>query len=81
MGMARTRKKKTPNNSPMRLLAWALALVVALVSCYFPRTPLGMFLELTAAAIFAVGTVWPHIFRRLNLISPLRRLAKRAWFS
>jgi len=80
LGMARNRKKKT-RNAPMRLIARALALVVAIVSCYFPRTPLGLFLELTAAAIFAVGTVWPHLFRGLYLISPLRRLAKRAWYS
>ena len=78
--MARIRKKK-PENAPLRFLAWALALVVALVSCYFPHRPLGWFLELAAAVIFAVGTVWPHLFRRLFLISSLQRLAKRVWFS
>jgi hypothetical protein len=79
-GMARKRKKKSHNNVPLRLVAWTLALALALVSCYFPHKPLGLFLELTAAVIFAVGTVWPHLFRRLVPISPLRRLAKRAWF-
>jgi hypothetical protein len=78
--MARTRKKKM-ENAPMRLVAWTLALLVAIVSCYFPHSPLGLFLELTAAAVFAIGTIWPHLFRRLYLISPLRRLAKRVWFS
>jgi hypothetical protein len=68
-------------NAPLRLVAWALALVVAILSCYFPYTPLGLFLQLAAAAIFAVGTVWPHFFRRLYLISSVRRLAKRVWFS
>ena len=40
-------------NAPTRLVAWALALLLALLSCYFPHSPLGLFLELTAAAIFA----------------------------
>ena len=74
-------KKKRQNNAPLRLLTWALALVVAIVSCYFTHTLLGLLLQLAAAAIFAVGTVWPHLFRRLFLITPLRRLAKRAWFT
>jgi hypothetical protein len=78
--MARTRKKKM-ENAPMRLVAWALALVVAILSCYFAHTPLGLTLELTAAGIFAVGTIWPHLFRRIYQISPLRRLAKRVWFT
>ena len=76
-GMLRKRKKKSLN-APTRLVAWALALVVAIVSCYFPHKPLGLFLELLAAAIFAFGTVWPYLFRHMMKIRPLRRLAKRA---
>jgi hypothetical protein len=79
--MTRKRKKKSAN-TPWRFSAWALALAVALTSLGFPHSHLGLALELTAAVIFAIGTVWPSAFRRLYLVlvSPVGRLVKRAWF-
>jgi hypothetical protein len=80
--MRRVRKKKKSQGSSLRLVAWVLALFVALLSLSFPHTRLGLFLELTAALIFAVGTVWPRTFRSVYtmLVMPLGRIAKRAWF-
>jgi hypothetical protein len=72
------KKKKSQNNTRLRLLAWTLALVVALASWAASGTRLCLLLEAVAATLFAVGAVWPHAFR--SLYFPLRRLARRAWF-
>ena len=79
--MRRMRKKKS-RQMPFRLLAWIVALVLALASWFFPQTQLGLLLQLSAACLFAVGAVWPQVFRRPYslFISPVRRWAKRAWF-
>ncbi len=79
--MRKTRKKKS-RQMPFRLLAWMVALVLALSSWFFPHTQLGLLLQLSAALLFAVGAVWPRVFRRPYgiFISPVRRWAKRAWF-
>jgi len=76
--MPRNRKKKKSQNSSFRLLAWVLALATALASWPLAGTRLGLFLETTAALLFAFGAVWPHMFR--SLYTPLTRLARRAWF-
>jgi hypothetical protein len=76
--MARNRKKKRSENNRLRLLAWMLALLVALASWPFAGMRLCLFLEASAALLFAFGAVWPHMFR--GLYSPLSRLARRAWF-
>jgi hypothetical protein len=77
--MRRNRKKRKSQNNSFRLFAWVLALAVALGSWPFAGTRLCFFLEVTAALLFALGAVWPHMFR--GLYSPLSRLARRAWFS
>jgi hypothetical protein len=76
--MARIRKKKKSQNNHLRLLAWCLALLVALASLPLAGTRLCLLLEATAAILFAVGAVWPQVFR--ILYSPLSRLARRARF-
>jgi hypothetical protein len=76
--MARNRKKRKSQNNHLRLLAWALALFVALASWPLAGTRLCLLFEATAALLFAFGAVWPHMFRVLYL--PLSRLARRAWF-
>ena len=77
--MRRLRKKKT--DGP-RLFAWVVALVLALASLPFAQTRLGLWLEFSAALVFAIGTVWPRTFRGCYgyVIPPLGRLARRAWF-
>jgi hypothetical protein len=77
--MLRRRKKKKSQNGNLRLLAWVLALAVALASFPLSGTRLCLILEATAALLFAFGAVWPHMFR--SLYSPLSRLVHRAWFS
>lgn len=80
--MARTRKKRSRRQLPFRLLAWMLALVLAFASWFFPHTQFGLLLQLSAALLFAVGAVWPRVFRRpyTLFVSPVRRWARRAWF-
>jgi hypothetical protein len=75
------RKKKSLGTN-FRLLAWGLALLMALISWTYAPTRLALFLELTAALLFAIGAVWPHAFRRPYrfFISPMGRWARRAWF-
>lgn len=79
--MARMRKKKS-RQMPFRLLAWIAALVLALCSWFFPQTQLGFLLQVTAACLFAVGAVWPRVFRRpyVLFVAPVSRWARRAWF-
>jgi len=76
--MPRNRKKKKSQNGNFRLLAWVLALGTVLASWPLVGTRLGLLLEATAALLFAIGAVWPHMFR--GLYSPLTRLVRRAWF-
>lgn len=72
-------RKKRAKQLPFRLLAWIAALVVALASWFFPHTQFGLLLQLTAAGMFAVGAVWPRVFRRPYslFVSPVRRWARR----
>jgi hypothetical protein len=58
--------KQDGERNQLRLLAWVLALVVAIVSTLSPRGQARLGLELTAALIFAIGTVWPQSFRWLK---------------
>ncbi len=76
--MRRNRKKKKSQNGPLRLTAWLLALTAALASLPLSGTRLCLYLEALAAVLFALGAVWPHMFR--GVYSPLSRLARRAWF-
>ena len=75
--MPRNRKKKNSQKHQLRLLAWLIALGAAIGSWGLAGTRAGLVLEITAATLFAVGAVWPHMFR--GLYSPLNRLA-RVWF-
>jgi hypothetical protein len=79
--MPRMRKKKL-NQMPFRLLAWVAALALALASWFFPQTQLGLLLQLAAACLFAVGAIWPRVFRRPYglFVKPVSRWARRAWF-
>jgi hypothetical protein len=54
-----------PPRRRLRRLAWVLALGVAVVA-WFAADPVdGLLLRLAAGVIFAVGTVWPGLFRCL----------------
>jgi hypothetical protein len=59
-------KKRDAERTQLRLLAWVLALLVAVISTQTPRGQPRLTLELTAALIFAIGTVWPTAFRWLK---------------
>jgi hypothetical protein len=76
------RRKKRSWGTNFRLLAWALALGVAIGGWSYAPNRLSLFLQLAAALLFAVGAIWPRVFRRpyMLLISPLGRWARRAWF-
>ncbi len=75
--MPRIRKKK--KQTPFRFLAWVLALLLALASLFLAQTRLGFVLQFAAAFLFAVGAVWPRVFRRpyVLFISPVRRWARQ----
>jgi hypothetical protein len=84
--MSKPDKAQGPSGTQLRFLAWSLALVVAAISLMLPRQSWGLVLELGAAALFAVGTVWPRTFRPVHALLPrflaslgqtARRLPKR----
>jgi hypothetical protein len=59
------RKKKKPDGRARRLrvFAWALALTLAVIGWILgDHARWGLTLELSAAAVFAVGTTWPYAF-------------------
>lgn len=70
--MRRPRKKVWPSGNQLRHLAWLLAAGPAVGSLFLLQHPLGLFLQILAAALFAVGTVWPRLFRGLflKLVNP-----------
>jgi hypothetical protein len=71
--MLRNRKKRDGQNSKLRVFAWVMTLILALWGWGLGGR-LGLALEMTAALMFAVGTVWPHTFEGLyRLLSPSRR--------
>lgn len=63
--MSKANRKRETDRPQLRLLAWVLALVVAAISWLFVDGREGLFLDISAALIFAVGTVWPQAFRWL----------------
>ena len=63
--MARSRKKRNSQNAQLRLFAWLLALLIALLSWRLSHTPWGLVLQLAAALVFALGTMWPSAFQGL----------------
>jgi len=71
----RTKKKGDGRGRKLRLFAWVLALVLALLGWgIFHRTPAGFALQLSAALVFAVGATWPYAFDFLfRRVGPARR--------
>lgn len=71
----RNRKKRNGRGRRLRIFAWTLALVLALVGwLLLSRTPWGLLLELAAAIIFAVGATWPRTFEGLyRVVGPAKR--------
>ena len=52
-----------PSRWQLRHFAWALALALAVIAWPWPDLFGGLMFRLLAAATFAVGTVWPAVFR------------------
>ena len=63
--MAKTARKRETDRPQLRLLAWVIALVLAGISWLFVDGRPGLIIDVSAALIFAVGTVWPQAFRWL----------------
>ncbi len=74
--MRRNKKKRGGQGNRLRMFAWLMALTLALAGWGLGRTRLGLVLELTAALVFAVGTLWPGSFESLyRLVGPARKMA------
>jgi hypothetical protein len=54
-----------PPRRRLRRLAWVLALGVAVTAWFLPDAVYSLIFRLLAGFIFAVGTVWPGLFRCL----------------
>jgi hypothetical protein len=52
-----------PSRRQLRHCAWATALALAVIAWHWPGAFGGLVLRLAAAGAFAVGTVWPPVFR------------------
>jgi hypothetical protein len=63
--MPRQPSDRNPPQRHLRRLAWVIALVVAVVAWRWPDPLQGFGLRFSAALIFAIGTVWPRLFRWL----------------
>ncbi len=57
-----------PPRRRLRRLAWVVALGVAIAAWLVTDTGTGLLLRFLAAFFFAVGTVWPGVFRPLYRI-------------
>ena len=72
-----------PPKRHLRSMAWAVALILAVIACCYEASLAGWVLRVAAATIFGVGTVLPRTLRLpylllLFLIYPLLWLARRA---
>jgi hypothetical protein len=61
--------KPDPPRRYLRRFAWVVALLVAGAAFFFPDPFTDLVLRLTAALIFATGTVWPGLFRWAYLVA------------
>jgi ABC-type uncharacterized transport system permease subunit len=52
-----------PSRRHLRTFAWSIALAIGLVAWWFADTNAGLVLRVIAAAVFALGTVRPRLFR------------------
>lgn len=71
----RKKKKSDGRGRRLRVFAWALALILAVVGWILgDHATLGLILELSAAVVFAVGTTWPYAFAApYRLLAPARK--------
>jgi hypothetical protein len=55
-------KERNSLRRRLRQLAWALALVLALLAWWVDASPVSLPMRLAAASVFAMGTLWPNLF-------------------
>jgi hypothetical protein len=67
--MEARRTAEDPRKRQLRYLAWSIALALAVLAWFEDSSTTSVWLRLAAAAIFAVGTVLPGLFRQPFLLS------------
>lgn len=63
MAMVKQIRKRDSERPQLRLCAWSVALLIAALGWLIADGRGGLVLDVAAAFVFAIGTVWPQTFR------------------